>query len=239
MKTHIAFPLLYALSFLMVSAASSSAHLHPFYPYSVSFSLDTAFITYNLNQKTITPDTVRGGIHDDSQLGSYNITVKITASKQWITRTAINGAAVQDGSTITITQGQTLPVEVVFIPYADGPDTESYCLTLEMSPTYILAHQCITLAVTNTQSAVSTDLPTANVIIEPNPAGNYIFVRGLSDLQFGYRYEIFSIGGAEVGHGMLPADARINLQDLPSGAYRLLVFDGKRTFSNMAFTVLH
>ena len=135
-------------------------------------------------------------------------------------------------------QNQTFSVEFDVIPYADRPDTESYCLSLIDGPT-TQAKQCITLAVTDTKSAVTTDLPIPNVTISPNPAGSYIFARGLDNMQLGYRYEIFSISGAEVRHGLLPADARINVQDLPSGAYRLLLFDSKRALTNTAFTVLH
>jgi hypothetical protein len=239
MKIRTALPLLYALSFLMVSVDKGNAQLNPAYPYGVALSFDSASITHDLNQITITPDTVRGSMHDVSGLGASNMTINITTAKQWIILTKIGGNAVKDGDIINLAPNQTLPVELIVTTYADGPDTESYCLNLSLSPSYQLNHQCITLALTNAKSAVNTDLPIPNIILEPNPAGSYVFARGLSNEQFGYRYQIYSISGAEVGHGMLPADARINIQDLNSGTYRLLLSDGKRQLSSTAFTVLH
>src|SRR5665213_1517454 len=175
MKTRTAIPLLYALSFLMVSAASGSAQvgLHPIY---LEVSLNSAFITYDMNETTIRPDTVRGSIISSGFAGSVTVTLKSTM--QWIISTKINGGVVQDGDMIGITQGQTLPVEVIVIPYADGPDTESYCLSLTQG-TNVQAEQCITLAITNNSATVSTQLPIPNVTIWPNPAGNYIVARGL------------------------------------------------------------
>ncbi|HYM19669.1 MAG TPA: T9SS type A sorting domain-containing protein [Candidatus Kapabacteria bacterium] len=239
MKKLTVIPLLYVLSFLMVSAGSGSAQIKPAYPYSVLLSFDTALITYDFHQTTITPDTIRGFIQDESQSGSYSMTVNIQSATQWIISTTINGSHVQNGDVIPIAQNQILPVEVIVIPYAEKTDTESYCMTLTISPTYIVNHQCITLAVTNGKSVVSTDPPTPNIILEPNPAGSYMFVRGLTDMQASYRYEIYSVIGVEVLSGTLPADGRINVQDLPSGAYRLLLSDAKRTITNTAFTVLH
>ena len=239
MKTRTALPLLYALSFLTVSVTSGSAQLNPAYPYGVSLSFDSASITHDFNQTTITPDTVRGSMQDVSGLGASNMTIKIKTGTQWITSTKVGGSAVQDGDIINLGSNQTLPVEIIVVPYADRPDTESYCMTLSLSLSYQLNHQCITLALRNAKSAVSTDLLVSNVTLVPNPAGSYIFARGLNNIQAGYRYEIFSISGAEVRHGMLSADARITVQDLPSGAYRLLLFDAKGTLSNTAFTVLH
>ena len=236
MKTQIAFPLLYALSFLMVSFGSGSAQ-NPAYPYAIALTFDSAFISHDLNQTT--PVTVRGSIKDMSNFGSIKMTVNITNAKQWVISTRIGGSAVNDGDFINLPQGGTLPVEITVVPYAENADTESYCLQLSMSPTYLLSHQCITLAMTKPNSAVSTDLLPPNITLVPNPAGSYIFVNGPNDKMAGYRYEIYSISAAEIRHGMLPADARINIQDLSSGTYRLLLYDGKRTVNNTAFTVVH
>ena len=241
MKTRTAFPLLYALSFLMVAATSGSAQLslHPDY---MVVSLDSSFITYNMNQETIPQYTVRGSI--TSLVFAGTLTVKIKTGMQWVINTKIGGNAVQDGDVININLNQPLSVEVLIAPYAERPDTESYCLTLTDGTT-TQAGQCITLAVTNAKSAVSTELPVPNVTLVPNPAGSYISMRGFSHEEAGYRYEIYSVSGAEVRHGMLSADARINVQDLNSGAYRLLLYDAKRTLSTTArhrgsstFTVL-
>ncbi len=239
MKTRTAFPLLYALSFLMVTVSNSSAQLNPAYPYSVAFSLDSASITNDLNKTTITTDTVRGSIQDNSHYGNFKVTVNLAQGTQWITQTKIGGSVVQDGDIMQIGQGEIFPVEVLVSPYADRPDTESYCLTLSISPTYIVAHNCIKLVNMISKSTVSTDPLVPKVTLVPNPAGSYILVKGLTDASAGYRYEIFSIRGAEVRHGMLPGNARINIQDIPSGAYRLLLFDVKRMLSNTAITVLH
>jgi hypothetical protein len=240
MKIRTALPLIYALSFLMLSHASSSAQLNPAYPYGVSLSFDAASITHDLNQTTATPVTVRGSMQDVSGLGADNMTINITTAAQWVISTKVGGNAVHDGDIISLGSGQTLPIEVTFVTGAYIPDTESYCLSLSLSATYKLNHQCITLITfQDKNAAVTTDLPVPKVTIAPNPAENYIFAHGLTGEKAGYRYEIFSISGAEVRHGMLPADERINVQDLPSGAYRLLLFDAKQTISNTAFTVLH
>ncbi|HWF43093.1 MAG TPA: T9SS type A sorting domain-containing protein [Candidatus Kapabacteria bacterium] len=239
MKTRTVISLLCALSFLILSAGSGSAQPNPLYPYAVALSFDSARITSDLNQTMLTPDTIRGSMQDMSGLGAAKMTINITTATQWVILTKVGGNIVHDGDVINLTSNQILPIEVIIFPYADRQDTESYCMTLSLSPTYLLNHQCISLVTISTTSAVRTDQPIPNVILEPNPAGTYIFARGLNDMQAGYRYEIFSILGAEVRNGMLPADARLNVQDLPSGAYRLLLFDAKHTLTNTTFTVLH
>ena len=236
MKTRTALPLIYALSFLMVAAATGSAQLNPATPDPMALTLDSSFFTYNMNDATIPQRTVRGSIVSFVFTGSF--TVNLQSAPQWVISTKINGVAVQDGDMVGISQGQTLPVEIMITPYAERPDTENYCLFVK-NGSKTMVGECITLTVTNTKSAVSTDLPAPNITVTPNPAGSYISVRGLSNEQSGYRYEIFSISGAEIRQGILPSDARINVQDLSSGAYRLLLFDGKRMLSNSAITILH
>jgi hypothetical protein len=246
MKTRNALLLLYALSFLIVSVGSGSAQIVQT-PFELVLTFDSTFITSDINQTgVVTSDTVRGTIQNTSGSGvssSFDFTINMDNARQWIIITKIDTGAngfiqIKNGDVITIAPNQTLPVKVIILPYPDGPDTEHYCLSLTYGTT-ILSDKCITLAITNTKSAVSTGLLTPNVILEPNPAGDYMFVRGLDNTQTGYRYEIFSITGVDVRHGLLAADARINLQALPSGAYRLLVFDAKRTIANSAVTILH
>ncbi|MDP4221033.1 MAG: T9SS type A sorting domain-containing protein [Bacteroidota bacterium] len=233
-------PLLLAFSFVMVSAGNGSAQSDPvLYPYDVQLALDLTSISHDLNEQTITPDTIRGTMKDASGLGASNITINITSAMQWVISTKINGDLVHDGSMMSLGSGQSFPVEIVIFPYAERPDTEDYCLKLSLSPTYVLNHQCVTLTLTSTKAAVSTDLPIPNITVVPNPASNYVLMRGLSDMQAGYRYEIYSITGVEVLRGMLPSDARISTQEIPSGAYRLLLIDGNRTVVNTAFTVVH
>ncbi len=219
----------------MVAATRGSAQvgLHPIY---LEVSLDSTFITYDMNATVIHSDTVRGSIISSGFAGA--VTVALKTAMQWIVSTNIKGDVVQDGAVIGINQGETIPIEIIVTPSAKGPDTESYCLSLIAGST-TQAAQCLTLAITNAKSAVSTGLPIPSVTIQPNPAGTYILARGLNEELAGCRYEIFTISGAEVRHGTLPADARINVQDLNSGTYRLLLSDAKRTLTNTAFTVLH
>jgi hypothetical protein len=238
MKTRNAFSLLYALSLLIISAGSGRAQLNPAYPYDVALTLETSFLTYDFHQASTTPVTIRGSITDMSGLGADKMMINITSAAQWVISTKIGGYAVQDGTTINLGSNQVLPIEITIVPYADRPDTESYCLRLSLSPTYQLNHQCITLAVTNNPSAVRDDLPAPNITIWPNPAGSYMFVRGLDEVT-GYRYEIYSVSGAEIRHGSLPADSRLNIQNISDGAYKFLLFDGKRMLTNTEFTVLH
>ncbi|MDP4221034.1 MAG: hypothetical protein Q8896_11405 [Bacteroidota bacterium] len=248
MKICTVLPLFFALSFLLFSASIGSAQSDPAYPYSVDLTLDNRSITHDLNQQGEVPDTIRGTITDKSGLGA-DMTINITSAKQWVISTKINGNVVYDGTMMVLGMDQTLPVEIVISPYAERPDTETYCLDVSISPTYHLSGECVTLTMTDVKASVSTDLPTPDIAVVPNPAGNYVTVRGLKDSQLGYRYELFSITGAQVRQGMLstnarinvmlPADARINIENLPSGAYRLLLFDGNRTVANTALTVLH
>ena len=120
MKTRTVIPLLYALSFLMVSAASSSAQksIHPDY---MEISLDSSQITYNMNQTgTIPQYTVHGSITSLMYAGS--LTVKIKSGMQWVISTKISGTAVQDGDFISINvnghresicrQGRNLPARL-------------------------------------------------------------------------------------------------------------------------------
>jgi hypothetical protein len=238
MKTLTAFSFLVALSFLMVSVGSGSARLNAPCPCDLRLSLDTSFLTHNFNEGTITPDTVRGSIQDMSSYGA-RFTVKISAAAQWVIVTKIRGNVVQDGDIIKFASDETLPIEIIIVPYAERPDTESYCLSILWDGTISQGTHCMTLAMTNTPSAVSPDLQIPNITIAPNPAGDYISVRGLNSEMATYRYELFSISGADVRHGILHDDAHISVEDLPSGTYRLLLSDGKRTISNTAITVLH
>ena len=235
MKTRTVLPLLCVLSFLMLAAASGSAQM-PLHPDPFGISLDSGYLRYNMNQGTIPHFTVHGTISSYSISGSFK--VQIPPTKQWIISTKIGGNTVQDGDMVGITTGQTLPVEIMVTPYAERPDTEIYDLGLTYGGTLETMGEII-LYTTNTKSAVSTDLPTPKITTMPNPAGNYVIVSGLNEAQAGYRYEIFSTSGAEVRHGLLPSNARINIQDIPSGAYRLILFDAKRMLTNSAFTVLH
>jgi len=239
MKTRNTLPLFYALSFLILSVGSVSAQLKPLYPYNVQLSLDTAFITQDFNQQPTTPYKIKGTIQEMGGVGADHVTINITNAKQWVITTKINGSSVQDGDIFNVAPNQTLPVEITISPYAEVPDTEHYCIELSLSPTYILSQDCITLVLTNTKAAVSSILPMPNISIVPNPAENYINVHGLDNMQTGYRYEIFSISGAEVRHGMLPVDGHLNIQDISSGAYRILLFNTKGMLANPAFTVVH
>jgi hypothetical protein len=234
MKIRTAFPLLLAMSSLMVASGSiAQMSLHPD---DLDVTLDSSYLTYTMNQGTTPHYTVHGSII--SFLFSGSFTVDITPTKQWIISTKINGSSVQSGDMVEISPGQTLPVEVMVTPIGEGIDTETFYLGLA-SGSKGLALSEIILYTKNSTSAVNADQPNPNVAIVPNPAANYITIRGLTSEQLGCRYEIFSISGADVRHGMLPADARINVQDLSSGAYRLLLFDGKQAFSNTAITILH
>ncbi len=235
MKTRTSLPLMFALSFLIISASSGNAqtNLHPTY---MEVSLDSTFITYNMNEKTVPQHTLRGFVTSTGFVGSFTVSQK--SAIQWVISTKINGNVVHDGDIIGIGQNQMLPLEVIVVPYADRPDTESYCIYVSDGST-ILGGNCVTLALTNSTSAVSPQMPIPEVTIAPNPAGSYIFVRGLRNAQAGYRYEIFSMSGAEILHGTLSDDARINVQNLPSGAYQLHLLDAKQTLINSAFTILH
>jgi hypothetical protein len=239
MKTRTALALLYAMSFLMVCATSGSARISA-WPYDIRVSLDSQFVTFDLRDSVITPDTIRGSIQNltDPGFGPVTLKVKITSALQWVTFARIGGNQVQDGDNIVLGDSQTLPIEIIVFPYAERADTESYCLSLLIGSSTLSEH-CKTFVVTNNTAGVSIGLPVPNLTLVPNPAGSYMFVRGLSGVQAEYRYEIFSASGAEVRKGILPDDARIGLQGLPSGAYRLLLSDAKRTLSNTAFTVLH
>ncbi len=238
MKTLTSLPLFIAL-LLMFSADSGSAQSTPAYPYNVSFILDTAYITHDLNETPLRPDTIHGTIEDFSQFGAFNMTVNISPATQWVTFTTIDGKTVKDGDVIAMTQGQRCKVEIIIIPYADRPDTENYCMTLSLNPTYILNSECIKLTLVKNISAVSVELPASNITLWPNPAGNYITLHGLGGEIAGYRYEIFSISGVKVRHGIVPDDTRISVHDLNSGTYRFLLFDAKQTLRSSAFTVLH
>ena len=230
----IALPLLFALSFLMLSHGIGSAQI-PLTPDYVEFTFDSSSATYNLNQSNTPQYKILGSI---KSLMAYNLKVTIHSANQWVISTKINGAIVQNGDMVSMGQNQTFPVEFDILPYAEKPDTENYCIILDGGQ-FAQAGQCLTLTVTDTKSAVSDALPTPNISISPNPAGSYISVSGLNDMVSGYRYEIFSISGAEVLHGLMPANARINVQDLSSSAYRLILSDAKGIVSNSAITVLH
>lgn len=184
------------------------------------------------------PDTVRGSVkfYSESLDDNVKLKVSISAPTYWSVLTKIGGSIVQDGDIIELTRGESRSVEVIVVPNSNEVATDSFSITLTDG---CVAKQSLALITTNTTAAVSSELPISDVTLVPNPAGSYIFANGLSNNQSGYRYEIFSTTGAEVGYGALPADARINVQYLPSGAYRLRLFDAKRIYSNTAFTVLH
>ncbi|MDP4221032.1 MAG: T9SS type A sorting domain-containing protein [Bacteroidota bacterium] len=237
MKTRYSLSVLCALSLLMISAGSGSAQM-TLHPDAVDVTLQSSSLSYDLNQGGSATYTVQGSIVSFMFTGSFRVQVPAPPLKQWIITTTIGGNIVQNGDMVSISANQTLPVVVSLRPYAEVPDTETYCLGLADGTTG-LSIQCITLTVTGGKAAVGPDQTTPNITIVPNPAGNYIFMSGLSDMQAGYRYEIYSVTGAEVLRGMLPADARISTQELPSGAYRLLLFDGNRSVVNTAFTVVH
>ncbi|MEP7234720.1 MAG: T9SS type A sorting domain-containing protein [Ignavibacteriota bacterium] len=246
MKIRHALPLICVLSLLMLSFGSASAQSDPAYPYGVELSLDLASITHDFNQTEIIPDTVRGTMKDMSGLGASNMVINITAATQWVIFTKVGGNLVQNGDVISLSSSQTIPVEIIIYPYADRADTESYCIHLSLSPTYPLSHQCITLALTDKTASVNTDLQTPSLTLVPNPASTYISVRGLGEVQANYQYEIYSGTGAEVRQGILTADARINIEDLSSGTYRLRILDGKQSVSSTTslrgtsiFTVVH
>ncbi|WP_116127676.1 CotH kinase family protein [Lewinella sp. IMCC34183] len=72
----------------------------------------------------------------------------------------------------------------------------------------------------------SITTPTVNVLAEaaeplrvfPNPAHGHLQVTG-ADTDDGSPYTLYSAAGRLVGHGPLPRDGRITLQDLPGGLY--------------------
>jgi len=242
MKTRTAFLLLSLLSFLLVSAGSGNAQITPLTPScDISITFEHSSVTYDLNQKQVTPEIVSGSLVVPSIFCSspMTLTIGIHPPTNWITQTKIDGNVVQNGSLISVSAGQTLPVEVTLTPNTESNNIDTFGIGFLYGGKGIALLAFITLNTTNGTSAVSADPHLPNIILEPNPAENYMFVRGLSSAQTGYRYEIFSTSGADVRQALLPADARINLQDLPSGAYRLLLFDGKRTIANSAFTVVH
>lgn len=224
---------------LSVSRGSAQKIAHPATPEELTLTLDDSKITHDFNDYPISPKIISGRLVSGFR-GFDILTVKINMNtpKHWIALTKIDGNIMNDGETFTVRPMEIHPIEIILTANRDKPDTESLCLTFSDGPNK-LTWQCISLVITGNQSAVSTDHPASNITISPNPAGNYIFARGLGEERAGYKYEIFSLTGAEVLHGMLPSDACINVQDLNSGAYRLLLSDGKRTLTNMAFTVLH
>jgi hypothetical protein len=237
MKIRTALPLLFVVGFLMVSSASSGAHVLPC-PCDLNLTFDsTATIIHHLDRPA-SPVTIHGTVLNPDGMPNYK--VKITSPNQWVISTKINGTAVHDGDALDFPIGQTLPIEIIVTPYGEGPgtDTESYCISFLWNSTKMMGTHCLTLVTTNATTSVSADMPIPEITLVPNPAGSYISVRGLSDMQFGYSYDISSTSGADVLHGIVPADARINLHGLSSGAYRLLLSDGRRTIANTAFTVV-
>jgi hypothetical protein len=239
MKTRAAFPLLYAMSFLMVSATSGSAQVTPLTPCDPGISLQSGTITHDLSRQGATPHVVYGSIdyYIGGPCGAMTVNIGIRTPTNWITETKVGGYVVKSGDAIELTTSQT-PIEVTATPNTTKNGIDSFCIYIYQGTNGLGYPVCLTL-VTTDQSDVSADPPLPNIILEPNPAGTYIYVRGLSNAPGGFQYEIYSMDGAEVRHGMLPADARINVQDLNSGAYRFLLFDGKRTLANTAITILH
>ncbi len=236
MKTRTALLLMVAL--IVISSGTSSAQVTPFTPCDPGVSLQSGTITHDLSREGTSPHVVHGAIdyYIGGPCGSMTVNIGIRTPTNWITETKVNGYVVKNGDAIGLTTFQT-PIEVTATPNTTKNGIDSFCIYIYQG-TNGLGFQCLIL-VTTDQSDVSGDLPIPNITVEPNPSANYIFVRGLNNTPTGYRYEIYSSNGAEVRHGMLPTDARINVKDLSSGSYRLILFDAKRTITNIAFTILH
>lgn len=226
------------LSFFIVFTSSARAQTYsPIEIVVLNVKLDSTSITHDPNQTV--QKIVQGTVTypDPYSWGKVQYKISITAAAHWSAITKIDGKPVQDGDIIEMASGQTRALEVAVTPNSDAVDTDDYCVSFIHS-FGTAGRLCLSLITTKPTAAITSDVSTPTVTISPNPAGNYITVHGLNNLQAGYQYEIFSISGVEVRQGMIPPDCRINVQDLPSGAYRLLLFDTKRTISNTAFTIV-
>jgi hypothetical protein len=236
MKIRTVLPLVYALSLLMITAISSTAC-----PWQLGVKFDAPSVTHDVSNPELTPNPIYGAIEfpNDNPDDHMQFNISLTVPKHWTCIVKIDGVIVQDGDLVDVTRGQSRELEIIATPNSNEIDTENLCLAFSYKKSCGVGGGCLSLITTSTAAAVSSVPQAPSITLAPNPAGSYITAFGMNNQQSGSRYEIYSSTGAEVLNGSLSADARINVQDLPSGAYRLRLFDATRSYFSGTFTVVH
>ncbi|HET9137718.1 MAG TPA: T9SS type A sorting domain-containing protein [Candidatus Kapabacteria bacterium] len=236
MKIRTVLPFVYALSLLMVTVINSRAC-----PWQLGVTFDVPSVTHDVSNPELTPNPIYGAIEfpNDNPDDQMQFNLSLTVPKHWTCIVKIDGNIVQDGDLVDVTRGQSRALEIIATPNSSEVDTESLCLSFSYKKSCGVGGGCLSFFTTGTAAAVGSDQPASNITLAPNPAGSYITAFGLNNEQSGSRYEIYSSTGAEVRNGRLPADARINTGGLPSGAYRLRLFDAAQLYFSGAFTIVH
>lgn len=221
---------------LMLVASLSSAQTKKG---TLEFSLDSTPVTYQFgqNQGAIPTDTVRGYIKNLTS-DSVSFALSKIGANQWIIKSIINGKTIYwIDDTMVIGPSVNLPINIFFVPYPDGIDTENVCFTL--TPKNGEAVESCVPAYIEAQSEVTDFAKTSDFVLMPNPANQYILVNGLNAFQATMSYQIISTIGSVVAQGGLINGSRIDLHDVPDGTYWLLSWQSGNIIEKKAFTVLH
>ncbi len=89
----------------------------------------------------------------------------------------------------------------------------------------------------NLPSSLNYSLTQNDVNIYPNPAQDFLFIKGIESPKSNTNWTIYNSSGKEVSEGYFNEDGLIDISSLSSGHYFIKIQDGNATTKNLKFVV--